>query len=333
MASRNRERENTAIMRIFINDRLLSGLTVLLLHLLVSMHVATAQDKCQGICSADGEQLLNPADEFQVDNRKATCSVFDDLNKGLDDIGTACDDDSQAVQDAGCKCGIPIECPGICAEGDQMLNAATDVSIGNTMATCGFYDNKNKEIIDEEVCAANAQAAQDAGCKCGIPIECPGICAEGDQMLNAATDVSIGNTMATCGFYDNKNKEIIDEEVCTANAQAAQDAGCKCGTPIECPGICAEGETLNDPGLEFEICGTTATCGYFDSQNQNEIDEEVCSQNAINARVAGCNCTGEYPDDTEIDCTTSGATSFGAFFDVVRSMLIGTMAVLFTAAI
>mmetsp|Transcript_2430 Transcript_2430/g.5165 ORF Transcript_2430/g.5165 Transcript_2430/m.5165 type:complete len:272 (+) Transcript_2430:23-838(+) len=271
MASRNRERENTAIMRIFINDRLLSGLTVLLLHLLVSMHVATAQDKCQGICSADGEQLLNPADEFQVDNRKATCSVFDDLNKGLDDIGTACDDDSQAVQDAGCKCGIPIECPGICAEGDEMLNAADEFQVGDRRATCGYYDTQNKEIIDEEVC--------------------------------------------------------------TANAQAAQDAGCKCGTPIECPGICAEGETLNDPGLEFEICGTTATCGYFDSQNQNEIDEEVCSQNAINARVAGCNCTGEYPDDTEIDCTTSGATSFGAFFDVVRSMLIGTMAVLFTAAI
>jgi hypothetical protein len=202
-----------------------------------------------------------------------------------------------------------------------MLNAATDVRIGDLTATCGYHDTQAKQLDDAEACTSSAAAAASAGCKCGIPIECPGICPEGEEMLNAATDVRVGDLTATCGYFDMKNQEIIDEEVCKANAEAAANAGCKCGIPIECPGICAEGETIVNRGEQFTICNTDATCGYFESQNQEIIDEEVCAQNAMNARLAGCNCTGEYPEDSgEIECPPSDGV--GMFGNVLLSSLL-----------
>ena len=196
-------------------------------------------------------------------------------------------------------------CSGICPPDDEMLNAATTVKIGGQLATCGFFDLQAKETTDAEECAQWQEDAAAAGCKCGEPIECGGICAEGDEMLNAATTVRIGDQFATCGYFDVTVKETIDAEECAQWQEDAAAAGCRCGIPIECPGICAEGETLVNRADYVKSCGTDATCGFFDEKNKEVIDADVCSQNAANARVAGCNCTGEYPDDEEFDCSTS----------------------------
>ena len=140
-------------------------------------------------------------------------------------------------------------------------------------------------------------------------ITCSGICPPNDEMLNASTDVKIGDQFATCGFFNEKAKETIDAEVCTQWQDDAAAAGCKCGTPIECSGICGDGETLLNRGEDVTICDNVATCGFWDERNKEVIDAEICSQNAANARIAGCNCSGIYPNDDEIDCSTNAGRS------------------------
>lgn len=70
-------------------------------------------------------------------------------------------------------------CPGIClTEGESMLNAATDVKIDDKTATCGYFNNEIivAQVPNDESCVENAVQAANAGCKCGIPVDCPGIC-------------------------------------------------------------------------------------------------------------------------------------------------------------
>ena len=159
---------------------------------------------------------------------------------------------------------------------------------------------------------------------------CNGICSEDEEMLNASTDVKIGDKYATCGWFDAEAKELNNPGDCTNSAEAAATAGCTCGIPIECPGICAEGETLNTLGGEFEVCGQRATCDFYDIQNQDVIDGDICSQNAMNARLAGCNCTGEYPNDDEIDCM--GISGAGLASNTVLSILL-VVSLLFVSAL
>ena len=156
---------------------------------------------------------------------------------------------------------------------------------------------------------------------------CSGICPPEDEMLNAATDVKIGGHRATCGFFDIEAKETIDAEECTQWQEDAAAAGCKCGEPIECSGICAEGETLVNRADDVNNCGTHATCGFFDEKNKEVIDADVCSQNAANARVAGCNCTGEYPDDEEFDCSTSAGAGRFISTSALVSLGVGVVGV------
>lgn len=248
---------------MFFNNSFVTGIAFLHVLLFLGQEVANAQDKCPGICYDDGEELLNRGNTFKIDDVTATCGYFDSQNMQLDDIGTTCEDDSQRVQDGGCKCGVPVNCTGICAEGEELLNRDSTFEIDDKTATCGYFDGQNQEQIDGEICEANAQAALDAGCKCGVPIECPGICAEGEDLLNS--------------------------------------------------------------GDLFTICGLTATCGHFNNQNMEQIDGEVCERNAMNARLAGCNCTGEYIDNV-IDCGTSegaGSSGAGSFSTSRASLLIG----------
>ena len=86
---------------------------------------------------------------------------------------------------------------------------------------------------------------------------CSGICPPNDEMLNAATDVKIGDQFATCGFFNERAKQTIDAEACTQWQDDAAAAGCKCGIPIECSGICGDGETLFNRAEDVVICGTT----------------------------------------------------------------------------
>ena len=59
------------------------------------------------------------------------------------------EDDAAA---AGCRCGIPIECSGICPPGDELLNAGENVKIGNEENLCGIFNLRAQGTIDAEVC-------------------------------------------------------------------------------------------------------------------------------------------------------------------------------------
>ena len=69
---------------------------------------------------------------------------------------------------AGCKCGIPIECSGICPPNNELLNAGANVKIGNEENLCGIFDLQAKETIDAEACNQWQVDEDVAGCKCGI---------------------------------------------------------------------------------------------------------------------------------------------------------------------
>lgn len=75
------------------------------------------------------------------------------------------EDDAAA---AGCRCGIPIECSGICPPGDELLNAGENVKIGNEENLCGIFNLRAQGTIDAEVCTQWQVDAAAAGCRCGI---------------------------------------------------------------------------------------------------------------------------------------------------------------------
>ena len=93
-------------------------------------------------------------------------------------------------------------------------------------ATCGFWDTQLRENeIIEDVCKANAFAIQEAGCVCGTPYNCSGVCKQGEELLNRAQDITLENypnnnnnqadtsTTGTCGFFDSLLKEEIIENM------------------------------------------------------------------------------------------------------------------------
>ena len=64
-----------------------------------------------------------------------------------------------------------------------------------------------------------------------------------------------------------------------------------------------------------------------EAREKKVIDADVCSQNAANARVAGCNCTGEYPDDEEFDCSTSAGAGRFISTSALVSLGVGVVGV------
>ena len=124
---------------------------------------------------------------------------------------------------------IETTCSGICPPGDELLNAGATVKIGNQQDMCGIFNLQAEETIDPDTCNQWQVDAAAAGCKCGIPIECSGICPSGDELLNAGATVKIGNQQDMCGIFNLQAKETIDPEVCNQWKVDAATAGCKCG--------------------------------------------------------------------------------------------------------
>ena len=71
---------------------------------------------------------------------------------------------------AGCKCGIPFECTGICLDKNRPLfDKNTLVQWDGEEEKCKDVDKiiKKKKIDDEEECRELGRQAIQAGCQCG----------------------------------------------------------------------------------------------------------------------------------------------------------------------
>lgn len=310
---------------------------LLLLHLLLLLFAVslTNGQNCTGICGGGGgaiEQqqqqqvlvLLNAAQEVIVDGQQGTCGFFDALC--LDD-----DSISLQAQDAGCICGAPFKCSGVCAQGEELLNATLEVNVNGLLATCEFHDSIVKQgQITEESCLAEAFAVRQAGCNCvgNGNYTCPGVCdGNGEELLSFDQEANVDGVQIFCGFHDSQVKEEISETGCKDHRQKVLDAGCICGTRYDCPGVCAAGGTFLNDTLNANVNGMLATCAFHDSMIKEEIIEEQCLAKAAQVRQAGCMCVGNYScpglcdgDDDELlnfdeDVTVDGQLVFCGFHD------------------
>ena len=145
------------------------------------------------------------------------------------------------------------------------------------------------------------------------PYECPGICFEGEVLKNGVDVVDIPDIgPGTCVAFDERFQEVQDEEVCVSNSQAAVNAGCRCGTPIHCKGICLkDGEELLNPNQVAEIPGLEpALCSVYDEHFKNEMDPITCAYLNANSEATivagGCECG--TPGDSGDDSSSSAVT-------------------------
>jgi hypothetical protein len=310
---------------------------LLLLLLLVLLLIAvswTNGQNCTGICGSSAaaggtgiEQqqqqtaallLLNAGQVVIVDGQQGTCGFFDALCLNDDEI-------NQKAQDAGCLCGTPFICSGICgADGEELFDATLEVTVNGLLATCGFHNSRiQQESITQESCLDEAFAARQAGCKCvgTANYTCNGICGGGDhgesdadvELLNFDQDVNVDGQILFCGFHDNRIKEEESSESgCMDYRQKVLNAGCVCGTRYECPGVCSRGERLVNDTLTVSVSGLSlATCAFHDAKLKEEIIEERCLFQASTAREAGCVCIVDEEQKYENDFNCPGVCSTG----------------------
>jgi hypothetical protein len=284
---------------------------------------------CPGACLVKGESMLNAATQVNLDGEVATCSFLDLESKKLigDEI---CANMAKKVEDAGCKCGVPIKCPGVCLQdGDSLLNPHLDVVVDGQTEKCEFFESLAQEVIDGDICTEMAEKAAKAGCRCGVPMECPGIClGKGESVLNSESDVAVGGLGGTCDFFDLQAKEVIDGGLCDKMAADVAEAGCRCGVPIECPGICSNGMLPLNPDEQKILDHVGSSCSYFNDVAKQFIDPVGCSEYGQKARDAGCLCPAggngdEEGDHGHVDGSAGYQRSLLAAFALVAGTMVG----------
>jgi hypothetical protein len=207
-------------------------------------------------------------------------------------------------------------CPN---DGDQVTTPDLLVSLSDgTAATCADLDTTFAAILDKDRCdetPALIEEAKSAGCKCGVPVPCPGICTDANDQVttpNAIVTLPDG-TSASCTALDVQLKTVIDPETCVARLDEYLAAGCKCGIPFNCPGICLNPNNnkifdknveVNDPST-----GVLDKCGDIDKNNKDVIDEEICRDRGFEAIQAGCQCGDTTPSPTTAPTLTSAPTT------------------------
>ena len=145
--------------------------------------------------------------------------------------------------DFGCRCGTPITCDGLCPNANEVLltpDMVVDLPDGE-VATCETLDLQVRELIDEGLCSDGIAEALAAGCRCGEPIKCPGICPNKDRKLfdkKAKIIVPWTGREQECDKVDKEIKDtIIDEIICLERSVEANKAGCQCGPTSESPSM------------------------------------------------------------------------------------------------
>lgn len=259
---------------------------------------------CSGICSVEGQTILNPNLAVTIDGADGTCGSFDAEWDSIRDP-VLCDAVPGKIEQAiaaGCRCGVPIECPGMCPNpGEQVTTPNLLVSLSDgTLGTCAEIDALYSAILDPNECARTPgliQQAKSAGCKCGVPVACPGICTDANDVITTPSvivDLPDGST-ASCTEINLQLQQLIDPGLCVAGLDEALAAGCRCGPPFNCPGICLNpnNNKVFDKQVEVTLpsTGVTDRCGNIDKNNKNNIiDEEICRDLGMEAIQAGCQC-------------------------------------------
>lgn len=188
-----------------------------------------------------------------------------------------------------------------------MLTPDRTVTLSDgTTGTCAELDQAFDQTIDPERCSeipGLVVEAKNAGCNCGTPIECPGICTNPtDVITNSASTVTLpdGRSM-TCFQLDLEIKKLIDGDTCVAKLDEALVAGCRCGVPYDCLGICPPNNNkLFDKKVIATLPdGTSAKCGDIDKDiAATIIDEILCLEKGREAIQAGCQCGDTTPSPT-----------------------------------
>ena len=266
---------------------------------------------CPGICPIAGETVINP--NLQITLEDGTTASCGELNNEWDSIfdPKECDKVPDLINEAlakGCKCGIPVDCNGICSTtGETILNPNLEVELSdNTSGTCGGLDSTFENTIDAEYCDVITDTLIDEavsqGCKCGVPIQCPGLCVDPNDneviLLNPDAVVNFQNEEITCSEIASLTRSIIDPDVCQPQIDEAIAAGCKCGIPFECTGICLDkNRPLFDKNTLVQWDGEEEKCKDVDKiiKKKKIEDEEECLELGRQAIQAGCQCGETTP--------------------------------------
>eukprot|EP00980_Cylindrotheca_fusiformis_P023249 scaffold10287_cov117-Cylindrotheca_fusiformis.AAC.1 len=218
--------------------------------------------------------------------------------------------------------------------GDEVTTPDLVVALSDgSVATCAQLDSKFAAFLDPDRCdqvPSLIEEAFAAGCKCGKPIECPGLCPNDESITTPNEEVTLPDgTVGSCTELDEELKAVIDSEVCVSRLDEILAAGCKCGTPVECAGICLNPN--NDKLFEDfrEVTnpstGEKQTCGEIEKDLQdNVIDKEICEERAFAAVKAGCQCGFSTKSPSSSPTFVTQAPSASPTFNSVRETLSPT---------
>jgi hypothetical protein len=138
---------------------------------------------------------------------------------------------------------------------------------------CGVVNNESKSIIDQpDECTSIAQTAQNVGCICTGPPSAP----SSSPSINGATTPPIAMPVPT-------------QVPSTPPSREAADA-----VDVECPGICIDGGTLENPtGIAVLPGGIIQFCAALDTESKSIVgDADLCNSKGLLAQKFGCNCLG-----------------------------------------
>lgn len=158
------------------------------------------------------------------------------------------------------------------------MNPGHSATIDGATKPCTNW-NSDFLSLPTDQCSESQTVARDAGCKCGIPIVCDGICdtSSGQVLYNPGFQVTIGENTQPCATFDSQIKVIQLQDECDDASQEALDAGCRCGEPVPCSGICP-GSELSNPFDFVTINDETDPCKFFDSRAiQGIVDPDGCT--------------------------------------------------------
>lgn len=197
---------------------------------------------------------------------------------------------------------LPIECSGMCRnEGDVVTTPDAVVSLSDgTTGTCAELDAEFAATLDKDRCDAAPGLIDEAfalGCKCGAPVPCPGICTDGAESVTTPNDIVTlpDGTVGSCAALDEQLKTVIDPATCVSRIDEYLAAGCKCGIPFDCPGVCLNPNNNKIFNKNIEVTnpttGSLEKCGDIDKNNKDTIiDEEICRERGFEVVQAGCQC-------------------------------------------
>mmetsp|Transcript_24598 Transcript_24598/g.60338 ORF Transcript_24598/g.60338 Transcript_24598/m.60338 type:complete len:664 (-) Transcript_24598:95-2086(-) len=282
--------------------------------------------ECPGICNSgqvtpkSGQQIVTPDLLVEIDGRQDTCGNWDakwDATTSPILCESVPDKISQALA-AGCKCDVPVDCDGLCpAAAEQITTPNVMVELSNgVVAACGQLDAEFDATIDPDRCNEYTPFRGEAlskGCKCGTPIVCNGLCTFNEELLTPDMSVDLSDgTSATCSTLDLQARQLIDADLCSAKIDEVLAAGCRCGEPIKCGGICPNKERkLLDKKTEITVpwTGQKQKCGDVEKAMKDEIiDEIICLERRNDAIQAGCQC-GETTESPSMMPSISAAPS------------------------